>query len=202
MSFFPAGKVFLLACAAVCLLTAPHALAFRTVIVDAGHGGHDRGGIPGQRVSEKEVALDVAKRLKGYLQRGGVNVVMTRSGDYFVPLGRRTAIAAQYRDAVFVSVHFNSTPSNPNARGIETYYFSPKAFSLASAIHYRVVRTAGTGDRGIRRRGFYVLRKNRVPAVLLELGFLTNAGEARMAKSAGYRDKLAKTIAEGILSRR
>jgi len=202
MRFFAVGRFFVLVSVAFILVAAPKALAFRTVIVDAGHGGHDRGGIPGQRVAEKEMALDVAKRLKGHLQRGGLKVVMTRSGDYFVPLGTRTAMASQYRDAVFVSIHFNATPSNPNARGIETYYFSPSAFGLTAAIHYRVVRAAGTGDRGIRRRGFYVLRKNRVPAVLCELGFLTNAGEARMVKSAGYRDKLAKAIAEGILSRR
>ena len=79
-----------------------------TVVIDAGHGGHDRGGIPGQRVAEKDMTLDVARRLRSVLSASGYRVVMTRSSDVFVPLGTRVAIANSYRNAIFVSVHFNS----------------------------------------------------------------------------------------------
>src|SRR6266511_4623609 len=79
-----------------------------TVVIDAGHGGYDRGGIPGQRVAEKEMTLDVAQRLKKVLAASGCRVVMTRDGDVFVPLGTRVAIANSYSNAIFVSIHFNS----------------------------------------------------------------------------------------------
>ncbi|HMH02770.1 MAG TPA: N-acetylmuramoyl-L-alanine amidase, partial [Candidatus Udaeobacter sp.] len=77
-----------------------------TVVIDAGHGGYDRGGIPGQRVAEKEMTLDVAQRLKKVLAASGYRVVMTRDSDVFVPLGTRVAIANSYANAIFVSVHF------------------------------------------------------------------------------------------------
>src|SRR4029077_19970411 len=79
-----------------------------TVVIDAGHGGFDRGGIPGQRVSEKDMTLDVARRLKGALVASGYRVVMTRQSHVFVPLGTRTTVANSNRNAIFVSVHFNS----------------------------------------------------------------------------------------------
>src|SRR5438477_13083926 len=88
-----------------------------TVVIDAGHGGHDRGGIPGQRVAEKDMTLDVALRLRNILSANGYNVVMTRSTDVFVPLGGRVAIANSYRNAVFVCIHFNATPRS-GASGI------------------------------------------------------------------------------------
>ena len=94
-----------------------------TVVIDAGHGGHDRGGIPGQRVSEKEMTLDVARRLRSVLAASGYRVVMTRDSDVFVPLGTRTGIANSYRNAIFVSVHFNSA-TRRGASGIETYFYS------------------------------------------------------------------------------
>jgi N-acetylmuramoyl-L-alanine amidase len=88
-----------------------------TVVIDAGHGGYDRGGIPGQRVSEKDMTLDVARRLRSVLQASGYRVVMTRDSDVFVPLGTRTAIANSQRNAIFVSVHFNSA-TRKGASGI------------------------------------------------------------------------------------
>src|SRR5215472_3207784 len=80
-----------------------------TVVIDAGHGGHDRGGIPGQRIAEKDMNLDVALRLRNVLSASGYHVVMTRSTDVFVPLGGRVAIANSYRNAIFICIHFNAT---------------------------------------------------------------------------------------------
>src|ERR687888_1323115 len=79
-----------------------------TVVIDAGHGGYDRGGIPGQRIAEKDMTLDVALRLRNVLTASGHRVVMTRSTDVFVPLGGRVAIANSYRNAVFICIHFNA----------------------------------------------------------------------------------------------
>jgi len=174
--------------------------ASTTVVIDAGHGGYDRGGIPGQRIAEKTMTLDVAQRLKGVLNAKGYRVVMTRDSDVFVPLPTRVAIANSYRDAIFVCIHFNSA-KRVGADGIETYFYSHDSLPLASAVHYFVASGAPTPNRGVRRRGFYVLRKTKIPAVLVECGFLTNPGEGEYAQTASYRQKLAEEIAAGIRSR-
>jgi len=167
-----------------------------TVVVDAGHGGHDRGGIPGQSVAEKNMTLDVAQRLRNVLAASGYRVVMTRDSDVFVPLPTRVAIANSYRNAIFVCIHFNAT-KRAGASGIETYFYSRDSLPLASAVHYYVTGGAPSANRGVRRRGYYVLRKTSVPAVLVECGFLTNPTEAAYAQSTSYRQKLAEEIAAG-----
>jgi len=171
-----------------------------TVVIDAGHGGHDRGGIPGQSVAEKEMTLDVAQRLRNVLAASGYRVVMTRDSDVFVPLATRVAIANSYRNAIFVCIHFNSA-KRMGAGGIETYFYSRESLPLASAIHYYVAGGAPSANRGVRRRGFYVLRKTGIPAVLVECGFLTNPTEGAYAESTSYRQKLATEIAAGIRGR-
>ncbi len=171
-----------------------------TVVIDAGHGGHDRGGIPGQRIAEKDMTLDVAQRLKNVLSASGYRVVMTRSTDVFVPLGGRVAIANSYGNAIFVCIHFNAT-GRSGASGIETYFYSRESLPLASAIHYYVTGGAPSANRGVRRRGYYVLRRTSIPAVLVECGFLTNPTEAAYAQSVSYRQKLAEEIAAGIRGR-
>src|SRR6266404_9552498 len=171
-----------------------------TVVIDAGHGGHDRGGIPGQRISEKDMTLDVAQRLRNVLAANGYRVVMTRDSDVFVPLPTRVAIANSYRNAIFVCVHFNSTQRR-GAAGIETYFYGRDSLPLASAVHYYVAGGAPSSNRGVRRRGYYVLRRTNVPAVLVECGFLTNPTEAAYAQTASYRQKLAEEIAAGVRGR-
>src|ERR1700746_1387831 len=94
-----------------------------TVVIDAGHGGHERGGILGARGTEKVMTLDVAQRLRNVLQASGYRVVMTRDSDVFVPLGTRVSIANSYRNGIFVCIHFNSA-TRRGANGIETYFYS------------------------------------------------------------------------------
>lgn len=183
--------------------TAPNAQAIHPstiVVIDAGHGGLDRGGIPGQSVPEKMMTLDVALRLRQVLEASGYHVVMTRDSDVFVPLPTRVAIANSYRNAVFVCIHFNAARRR-GANGIETYFYNRDSLPLASAIHYYVSRGAPSSNRGVRRRGYYVLRKTSVPAVLVECGFLTNPTEAQYAQTVSYRQQLAEEIARGIRNR-
>jgi N-acetylmuramoyl-L-alanine amidase len=193
-------KIGLFLAVLLMLLTAIPALAKPTIVIDAGHGGHDRGGGPGQRIPEKPYTLDIAQRLNRILRNDGYNTVMTRDGDYFVTLANRCAAANNRSNVIFVSIHLNSA-QREGANGIETYYYSSKSAGLASAIHSRVVRAAGTEDRHVRRRGFYVLRNTRPVAVLCELGFLTNGAEARKLLTASYRQRLAEAVAAGIRSR-
>src|SRR3989440_8527942 len=171
-----------------------------TVVIDAGHGGHDRGGIPGQRIAEKDMTLDVAQRLRNVLAASGYHVVMSRDSDVFVSLPTRVAIANSYRNAIFVCIHFNATQRS-GAGGIETYFYSRDSLPLASAVHYYVTGGAPSANRGVRRRGYYVLRKTNIPAVLVECGFLTNPTEAAYAQTASYRQKLAAESAGGVRRR-
>lgn len=171
-----------------------------TIVIDAGHGGHDRGGMPGVRYPEKVYALDVSRRVAARLRSAGFRTVMTRNGDYFVSLSGRCAVANRLRNAVFVSIHFNAAKRR-GADGIETYYYGGRAYGLAAAVHRRLVTAAGTDNRGVRRRGFYVLRHTECPAILVEGGFLTNPREgARIANSAAHRQRLADAIASGIIA--
>ncbi len=171
-----------------------------TVVIDAGHGGFDRGGIPGQTVAEKTMALDVAQRLAARLRKAGYRVIMTRDNDVFVTLGDRVRIANSYPDAIFVCIHFNSA-TRAGANGIETYYYSNNSAALAANIHRQVVSDTTTDNRGIRQRGYYVLRNTRIPAVLVECGFLTNPMEARLALQSSYRQELADRIADGVMGK-
>jgi N-acetylmuramoyl-L-alanine amidase len=191
--------VGLLAASATPLASAP-LTRFTTVVIDAGHGGYDRGGVPGQLVPEKTVTLDVAQRLRTILQGAGYNVIMTRRSDEFVPLGTRVAIANAHRQAIFISVHFNSARRR-GANGIETYFYSTESAPLAASIHSNVLASAPSENRGVRRRGYFVLRRTTIPAVLVECGFLTNPTEARYAQITAYRQQLAQQIARGILAR-
>ena len=182
------------------LVFAGAAQARPTIVVDAGHGGHDRGGGPGQRLPEKGYTLDIAQRLRGALREAGFPVVMTRDGDYFVSLGARCAAANERRGSIFVSVHLNSG-QREGAAGIETYYYSRQSAALAAAIHPRLVNAAGTEDRHLRQRGYYVLRNARGVAVLCECGFLTNRAEGSRIMTASHRERLARAIAAGVIAR-
>lgn len=175
----------------------PAVAAPRTIVIDPGHGGFDRGGIPGQRVAEKTMALDVAQRVAKKLRADGYRVIMTRDSDVFVPLPTRVRIGNSQRNAEFVCIHFNSA-TRVGANGIETYYYRSDSARLAASIHRQVVGATTTENRGIRRRGFYVLRRTTIPSILVECGFLTNPTEARLALQSSYRDRLADGIVAGI----
>lgn len=188
-------------CAWLAVVFGARAGSFSTVVIDAGHGGHDFGGIRQNIIPEKGVALDVALRLQNALRKAGFNTVMTRSTDVFVPLDRRVAIANSQRNAIFVSIHFNSA-TRRGARGIETFSCSDRGAVLARMIQSRAMTTTDGVNRGCKNATFYVLRKTKTTAVLIECGFLTNPDDTALARSANYRERLAQQIAQGILAYR
>jgi N-acetylmuramoyl-L-alanine amidase len=180
----------------------PPARNFTTVVVDAGHGGFDHGGIFGQKIPEKPYTLEVAKRLSVYLRKAGFHVVLTRSDDTFIPLPERTRISNAQHNAIFVSIHFNSAIFS-GGHGFETYYYAPPAQPLAARIQRRLMQILpSTENRGVKFRGYYVLRKNDLPAVLAECGFLTNPDEARIITQKNFLDRLARAIAQAIIEQR
>ena len=196
-----AMKVILLRLLSLLLVLSANTSAKPLVVIDPGHGGQDRGGMPGQRIPEKGYCLDTARRLDGALRRAGFQTVMTRRSDVFIPLGERSTIANQYRGSVLVSIHFNGAANN-DAHGIETYYHHGReSAALAKAIHRSVLAATGAEDRRVRKRSLHVLRCTRGPAVLCELGFLTQRDEARRIGSSSYRQRLADAVARALISR-
>jgi N-acetylmuramoyl-L-alanine amidase len=176
--------------------------SFRTVVVDAGHGGHDRGTYSSRLILEKEAALDIAQKLNKRLRAKGLNTVMVRSGDYFVDLDERVRISNRQSGAIFVSVHLNESRPRPDIHGVETYYFSGASLPLARRILASVGQVPGQNPRAVKTARFRVLRNNRNPAVLVECGYLSNRAEAERFHNAGYRQKIADAIADAILDQR
>jgi N-acetylmuramoyl-L-alanine amidase len=170
---------------------------FRTVVVDAGHGGYDNGAKARQGLPEKMLTLDVARRLKPLLENRGYHVVMTRTTDVFIPLGGRTGISNSHPDAAFVSIHFNCSPRRA-ADGVETYYYDRRSMPLAANILREIACCYGSHSRGVKYARFYVLHHNERPATLLELGFVSNAQENAKLQDPRVRQLLAERIAAGI----
>ncbi|MFT5412236.1 MAG: N-acetylmuramoyl-L-alanine amidase [Verrucomicrobiales bacterium] len=183
----------------VCLTGIAAAAKFNTVIIDAGHGGHDRGAGIGYTY-EKHLAFDVARRLEKILKDQGIKTVMTRNRDEFISLTRRVAVANKYSRGIFVSVHFNSS-SRTSASGLETYYSNnqSKSRTLALLVQSAAIFQTGFKDRGAKHARYHVLANNSRPSVLVECGFLTNSSERARTLSPNYRQKLAEGIAMGII---
>lgn len=175
----------------------PGAGHFDTVVVDAGHGGHDTGARARFGKNEKALTLDTASRLAAELRKKGFRVIEVRRGDYFVTLGDRVAVSNRQGNAIFVSVHYNWA-RRPGASGIETYYQSRRSARLAANIQREVTKVYRTNNRGIKERGFYVLRNNKRPAVLCELGFVSSPADNTSIQNPAVRQKLAERIAAGI----
>ena len=202
--YLPSLRFWLLVAIALAGCASPYkqgAGEFGTVIVDAGHGGFDRGGRPVFGAPEKVLALDTAKRLAKVLRSKGFRVIETRKRDAFIPLAARTAASNRNADSIFVSVHYNWAPRR-GARGVEIYYYSPRSWRLASNILRQATRAYPTESRGVKRNNFYVLRQNRRPAVLCELGFVSNPQDNRYLQNRTYRQRIAERVAEGILIER
>lgn len=199
-----------------------NAAPIRTVVLDAGHGGHDSGA-KGPRGIEKEAALDVVLRAKRLLEQNGYTVHLTRSRDVFIPLEQRAAIANKFPNAIFVSVHFNKSKSG-GASGIETFALAPRGvpsmdeenfsysdlkqhpghardpenIALATALHSSMLRHMRLYDRGIKRARFVVIRDVKIPGVLLEGGFMNHPVDGRLIATSQFRDAFARAILEGV----
>ena len=190
----------------------------QTVIIDPGHGGHDAGAT-NSAAHEADLNLKVAKKLKALLVRAGFKVVMTREADIFLTLQERVNIANKYENAIFVSIHHNS--SRGSSKGIETFTLAPKGttspyartlryqdlagnsqdstnIALATAVHSAAILRTGAEDRGIKRARFSVLCSPKHPAILFEGGFMSNPEEARLLNTDEYQQKLAECICVGI----
>lgn len=173
-------------------------IRFSTVVIDAGHGGKD-GGSVWNGLIEKKLCLDVAKRVESGLKSRGVKTVMTRRSDSFVELDQRARLANRVPSSIFVSIHFNGSRKTLISGG-EVYYRSSRGRILASAVSRTIKSRVTGGSRGIFQGDFKVLRETRMPAVLVECGYISNKREARRCAEPAHRQKLADAIVSGLLA--
>ncbi len=194
-----------------------------TVVLDPGHGGHDRGAVS-RFGFEKDFALDVALRARTLLEKAGYKVVMTRATDIFIPLDERPAIANRIPNSIFVSIHFNASNSNADARGFEIFSIAPRGApatndsvpserdlreepgnavelpsgALAGSVFHALLGQMPMVDRGIKHARFAVLRLCERPAVLVECGFVSNPAESSLISSGAWRARIADAVADGV----
>ncbi|HEM3717234.1 TPA: GBS Bsp-like repeat-containing protein [Streptococcus suis] len=190
-----------------------------TVYIDPGHGGADSGASYGG-VHEKTLAMNVANKLKANLLALGINVLMTRTADYNVDfVTERSRMANSSNADLFISLHFNATGAGTTkAKGIETYWYQSnpsypskinqayhndptrltESQTLANQVQASLIKETGAFNRGVKRETFAVLRETKIPAVLVEMGFMDNPSELQVIKQDSYQTKLAKALAQGI----
>ena len=169
------------------------------VIIDPGHGGEDPGTIGIDGFREKDLVLPISLDVAEILRKQEIEVIMTRDTDNFISLEGRTDLANDVQADLFVSIHANAINlSRPDVNGLETYYYK-SGRRLAEVIHWSILNGVNIDDRGIRRARFFVLRHSTMPAVLVEVGFLTGAVDASRLKDPNHRRQMAEAIARGIV---
>ena len=192
-----------------------------TLVIDAGHGGKDQGA-EGDKCLEKDLTLAVADQLATLLRKAGYTVKLTRSKDEYPTLEERVEVAKKEEADLFISIHANSA-EDEDVNGIETFLLTPEGTTstysdntkdqatagntfdkenarLAYEVQRQLIRSTGQSDRGLKHAEFRVLRDAPCPAVLVEMGFITNSSDEKKMRSADHQRKIAKGLLEGIRS--
>lgn len=169
-----------------------------TIVVDAGHGGNDQGTEGVQGTKEKSITLSTAESLKAKLIAAGAEVVMTRESDKYVDLRKRVAISHQNEADAFISLHYDANESS-SIKGFTTYYMNSNQKALAEAVHKSLGNNISLKDRGVQKGNYLVVRENRQPAILIELGFLSNKSEESVITKELFREQATQGIYNGMI---
>jgi N-acetylmuramoyl-L-alanine amidase len=173
------------------------------LVIDPGHGGYDPGATD-SGVEEKDLNLEISKKVASLLNSSGINTRLTRDGDVYLSLSERVQFTKEIGGDLFISVHHNWA-STSQAKGIEVYYYNSgdererKSKTLADLVRKEIIRLTGQVDRGTKSANFYVLRENNIPAILVECGFLSNSEERSLLLQDSFQWKIAKGIFNGII---
>ncbi|MGY0694281.1 N-acetylmuramoyl-L-alanine amidase [Virgibacillus sp. FSP13] len=170
----------------------------KTIVVDAGHGGNDVGAIGASGVFEKNLTYKTALTLQQELTALGANVILTRQKDQYISLASRTSLTNVTDADAFVSIHYNSVPQIPEATGIGTYYYQDYNQSLANNIQTELIKETNANDRGTAFGDYQVIRQNLKPAVLIELGFISNQNKEQLLLTDAYQKLLVNGIISGL----
>ncbi|SFD73654.1 N-acetylmuramoyl-L-alanine amidase [Paenibacillus catalpae] len=172
----------------------------KTIVLDPGHGGKDVGSIGGNGTYEKDVTLPTALKVRDKLLEQGATVVMTRDADTTVSLDARTEISQEENADLFISIHFDAFQTS-DVYGMTTYYYKPQNQEIAQKIHEQFLEAdLLTKDRGVRFGDYHVIRENTKPAVLLELGYISNKDEEIRMQSQSFQDEISTAIASGVVN--
>jgi N-acetylmuramoyl-L-alanine amidase len=170
----------------------------KTIVLDPGHGGKDSGAKGYRGTYEKVLTLRTAKLVANKLESAGANVILTRKNDLYASLHYRVSISHYYNADAFLSFHYDSAPV-ASANGIGTFYYSSKKDKpLASPIHKQLIKNTNMNDRKVRYGNYHVIRENKQPSILLELGFLSNRNDELTVGSNDYQEKTAQSIYTGL----
>ena len=180
-----------------------HPLKDRVIIIDPGHGGTDSGNTFGT-IYEKDVVLKVSKLVERKLAAAGANVLMTRTDDVYPTLPDRVDFTNANYGEIFVSIHANSVLNNTTANGTETFYAmtsgdKQESIDLATFVNNQIVNDLKMRNRGVKNEQFYVIRNTIIPAILVELGFLTNSEDRAKLTDDHYIELFAESIYKGIV---
>ncbi len=170
----------------------------KRIVIDAGHGGTDYGAIRGE-INEKDIVLDVAKKVQKELTKLGHKVIMTRSGDDYISLQDRVDVSEKEKGDIFVSIHVNSSVK-PEIEGVETHYYHQESMGLAQSVHEALISNLQPFDRGLFKSKFYVINHTEIPAILCEIGFISNVEEQKQLITEKRKRETAKAIVEGVLN--
>ncbi len=171
----------------------------KVIVIDAGHGGNDTGAMRGD-ILEKDITLAIALKVRNeLLDRGLRNIILTRSYDKTLSLQDRVDISNNHHADIFVSIHINASVKS-EINGIETHYYTEKGFEVARRMHKELMERINCEDRGLFKSKFYVINHTEAPAVLLELGFISNENERNLLISKERQKDSAEAIADGIIN--
>ena len=190
----------LFGCMGAMLMAMPMQLpAFETVVIDPGHGGNDEG-TAWYHVTEKVLTIEVARRLEALLKARGIATVMTRRYDTYVSLEERAAIGNNNPNSVFVSIHFNASPSH-DVSGFQSFYFfaSPASRVVAESIQQSMITELPSRSRGVTANDYAVLWRNSGLAVLIECAFISNKEEGARVSTPEGQQAIAEAIADGLM---
>lgn len=171
-----------------------------TVVIDPGHGGKDIGATGASGLYEKDFTLSLSKRVREILEKEDkIKVYMTREDDTFISSEDkyRPKYANELNADLFISIHGN-TYEDPSVSGTEAYYYHEGSKSFAEALHEKVVDATGFRDRGVKNNDFFVVKYTDMPAVLLEIGYLTNPQEEQLMADDDVQKKTAESISDGV----
>ena len=169
----------------------------KTIVIDPGHGGSDDGTTGVTGTLEKLMTLKTAELLSSKLKNEGANVILTRNSDEYVSLDARVAISVLNHADAFIAIHFDSD-SDSSVSGHTTYYNHRNQKKLAEAIDQGISANVLIPDRGVRFGDFHVIRENPQPAVLLELGYLSNPGDEKTVNTVQYQESVTNGILDGV----
>lgn len=173
-------------------------LSEATIVIDAGHGGHDPGAVAASGFVEKDITLSTALLLANKLQDAGTNIVLTRSDDTFISLNDRVYKGHQVNADAYISIHYDAVAVANTMSGTTTYYYSQSEKDLADTVNHYLEQHGPLSNNGVRLGDYFVLRENQQPSILLELGYLDNDHDISIVNTAQYQNTIVDAIYQGL----